>query len=405
MSDTPRRDEQTFDPSPRQREKFRQQGRVLLSHDLTTGLVLLASCTVFGQFGEDAARPLAEFTRHAIRTSVTLKPNAVELRSLLTNSLWTVTQSLLMLVSAVMVLGTLTSLVQTGFNVTSEPLQLDVAKLSLSKGWQRLWSRKSAFRALLAVVKLVILAWVTWTVLQQQWPQLPRVDALLLRTTTGWQMATQAGVWMSLCLIALGAGDFLFQRSEYEQDLRMTREQLKEGQKQDEMDPHLRARVRKLQREQSQRRMLTDVPRAGHCDEPHTLCRCDSLRSSHDDLASSPGQGQRQTGTANHPDRTRARHSNRRTQGRGAGTVRHGRDRPGSPQLSLLCPGRDPELHLSAAFTDRLTTCRRHRARPWVVPSVCTPGAGELLHRNRIMPFMQAHDCKLFGSYQSLCEP
>jgi len=60
----------------------------------------------------------------------------------------------------------------------------------------------------------------------------------------------------------LGLVDYAWQRWRYERQLMMTRWELKEELRQDEGDPHMRARIRKLMREMSQRRMLQEVPQA-----------------------------------------------------------------------------------------------------------------------------------------------
>ena len=62
--------------------------------------------------------------------------------------------------------------------------------------------------------------------------------------------------------LALGVGDYLFQRWKHEQDLRMTKQELKDEQKREEGDPLLRARLRRLQREVAQRHMMREVSNA-----------------------------------------------------------------------------------------------------------------------------------------------
>ena len=69
------------------------------------------------------------------------------------------------------------------------------------------------------------------------------------------------GIAVGVLLTLLGIADFLYQRWQHEQDLRMSREELKEERRQEEGDPHMRARIKKLQREMGTR-MMHDVPTA-----------------------------------------------------------------------------------------------------------------------------------------------
>jgi flagellar biosynthetic protein FlhB len=63
-------------------------------------------------------------------------------------------------------------------------------------------------------------------------------------------------------LLALGALDLLYQRWRHRRDLRMTREEVRREQREEEGDPQLRAERRRLQRELLAQRMVLDVPRA-----------------------------------------------------------------------------------------------------------------------------------------------
>ena len=67
---------------------------------------------------------------------------------------------------------------------------------------------------------------------------------------------------IAAAMVVIGLLDYLFQRWRHEQDLKMTRRELEEERKEEEGDPHMRARIRKLQREVGQRRMMQDVPNA-----------------------------------------------------------------------------------------------------------------------------------------------
>ena len=70
------------------------------------------------------------------------------------------------------------------------------------------------------------------------------------------------GFRLTLLLLIMAILDYAFQRWDYEKNLRMTKQEVKEELKQQEGDPQLRARIRSLQREMSQRRMMSDVGQA-----------------------------------------------------------------------------------------------------------------------------------------------
>src|SRR5439155_3373079 len=71
-----------------------------------------------------------------------------------------------------------------------------------------------------------------------------------------------AGIWAGAVLLGLALLDYGYQRISFEQQIRMSREEIKEELKQTEGNPVIRQRVRQLQRAVAQRRMMQAVPRA-----------------------------------------------------------------------------------------------------------------------------------------------
>ena len=67
---------------------------------------------------------------------------------------------------------------------------------------------------------------------------------------------------MVLALIAIAIFDFMYQRWHFEQQLKMTKQEVKDEAKQSEGDPQLKARIRQIQREMSNARMMQEVPKA-----------------------------------------------------------------------------------------------------------------------------------------------
>ena len=77
-----------------------------------------------------------------------------------------------------------------------------------------------------------------------------------------WGLAVEVGIAVAGALVVVGICDFLYQRWQHEEDLKMSLQDLKEEKKQDEGDPQVKSRLRKLQRDAARLRMLQDVPSA-----------------------------------------------------------------------------------------------------------------------------------------------
>jgi flagellar biosynthetic protein FlhB len=153
---------------------------------------------------------------------------------------------------------------QAGIQLTPKSVGLDASKVSPKKGLERLFSARSAVRAGMAFAKVLI---VMGTIALLAWLQLPKMSALAgadfgptLQMVGSIIVRCVSGAL--LAILALGLIDLLFQRWQHTKDQRMTKQEVKEEMKNTEGDPHLKARVRQIQREVASRRMMADVPTA-----------------------------------------------------------------------------------------------------------------------------------------------
>jgi len=69
-------------------------------------------------------------------------------------------------------------------------------------------------------------------------------------------------IWSSVVILALAIPDYMFQRSEFMDSLKMTKHELKQELKETQGDPHMRMRLRQMQRDIMTRTMIREVPKA-----------------------------------------------------------------------------------------------------------------------------------------------
>jgi flagellar biosynthesis protein FlhB len=160
--------------------------------------------------------------------------------------------------------GLLVGYGQVGFQVAPKAVRLDPSRLSPVKGFGRIFSARSAMRTLSALLKVVLIGAAMSTVV---WSSISEVSTMVGNDLGPSLVATgtivlRAAVAALIVVFALGLFDLVFQRSQHDKDLRMSRKELKEEHRNSEGDPHLRARIRQVQRELASRRMTTDVPNA-----------------------------------------------------------------------------------------------------------------------------------------------
>ncbi len=145
-----------------------------------------------------------------------------------------------------------------------EPLKPSFQKLSPQNGFARLSPKRSGIdtlRAILISTVLVALAWQIARVLI--------VDASVFSWITpqaaasrGWDDGIRV-LWRSgLALLAVGAADFGVQKWRLQSSMKMSHQEVRDEAKQNETNPEVRARIRRIQRDMVRRRMLQAVPTA-----------------------------------------------------------------------------------------------------------------------------------------------
>jgi flagellar biosynthetic protein FlhB len=143
-------------------------------------------------------------------------------------------------------------------------LELDANKLDPLRGLQRLFGLRALMRTSLSFVKLVLISAVALAVAWLHVDEIVHMGSSevgpLLRAIGVVALRTAASVLV--VVLALALLDAIFQRLQHERDLRMTRAEVREEHRLTEGDPHVRARIRAVQREMAMRRMMSDVPRA-----------------------------------------------------------------------------------------------------------------------------------------------
>jgi len=255
--------ERTEQATPRRREKARQKGEVPRSRELTsiTGTWMIFLYFVFsGTFLISIMQHMKEaFTRIKNPDFVT----GAILTIIKDEIKWFFMQ--FAPIGGVLIFSILiVHFIQTGFLFTGAPLVPDVSKISPIKGIKRMFSLNAVFETVKGILKLIALGFVIYFVLKKDVNILPLLIDMDVKSIAGLSFNKLYQLVLA-CLIMLTvfAGiDFAYQRWQYERNLRMTKQEIKEEFKETEGSPMVRARIRSLQREMARRRMMQEVPKA-----------------------------------------------------------------------------------------------------------------------------------------------
>lgn len=251
-------------PTPHRREEARKKGQVAYSSDLGSSCVLLAGTTAFWLGGSSLGHNLIETFRSGL-TDIGLKEIDFDTASVMATSFFeSLLQATGLVLGLVSLAGFAVGASQAGLQISTESLQVNWSRLSPISGWSRIWSQRSAARAIAAVLKVAVLGAVAWWIIYYQAISIAVSgrSSLMAAVSRGWNITIQIALAASALLVLLGMVDYLFQRWRHEQDLKMSHHEVKQEHKQQEGDPHVKARVKRMQREAAQSRMLQEVENA-----------------------------------------------------------------------------------------------------------------------------------------------
>jgi len=258
--------DRTEEATPRRREKEREAGRVARSRDLAASLVLLGAM-LFLRYG--GARMGYEMLSIAEQTITQYLPSVPPphgneiLPHVLMWLYWSgrVAGPFLL---AILALAIAVNFIQTGMVFSWEPLVPNFDRLNPVSGLTRMFSLRSLMTLVVNLLKIALVVAVAY---QSLAVELPR--AYLMVSEMPAQLLIHSGLAVShfglklaAVMVILGLLDFGYQRYQYERDIMMTRQQVREELKEVEGDPQVRARRRAIQRQLARQRMMQEVPKA-----------------------------------------------------------------------------------------------------------------------------------------------
>ncbi len=155
-------------------------------------------------------------------------------------------------------------IVQVGWKITTKPLEPKLSKFNPINGFKRIFSKDSVFELVKSIVKIGLIVVVAYQCIKGNRNVLfvlydiPLMQAIILCGN----IILDTGLKISLVYLIVGFADWIYQKHKFKEDMKMTKQEVKDEYKNNEGDPQIKGRQRQRMREVSQRRMMQDVPKA-----------------------------------------------------------------------------------------------------------------------------------------------
>ncbi len=256
--------ERTEKATPRRRQEAREKGNVAKSREVPSVLVLLFSLLVFHFTAQWMYQTFSGFMRFFFGHASEISLTPIGARWLILFSMKFVAIFMFPILLGVMIAALLGNFLQIGFLWTAEPLTPKFDRLDPVKGFKRLLSVQSFAELMRSTLKILIVGYVAYLTVKHQYNRMPGLVVLSVGSIMKYTLSVSFEILYRTCwvLVILAILDYGFQRWQYEKDLRMSKQEIKDEFKQREGDPLIKARIRKMQREIARRRMMEAVPKA-----------------------------------------------------------------------------------------------------------------------------------------------
>lgn len=255
--------EKTEQPTSKRRKDARKEGNVLQSKDISTVVLLLGvfwMIRVMMPYIYKSVRTYMEWILEGVGGDVETFLSA----RLAVETLTVFLQCSMPLLLTAMVLGILAHGVQTRFNVSFQSIKPKFSKLNPISGIKKMFALKNVVELLKNLFKITLLVILLYNLLKKDLVPVARMIDMLPQNAAVYtlNMAFDLVIKVSMAFTVVAFFDFLYQRWEYEKDLKMTKQEVKDEFKQTEGNPEIKSRIRKIQRQMALSRMMQMVPQA-----------------------------------------------------------------------------------------------------------------------------------------------
>jgi flagellar biosynthesis protein FlhB len=256
----------TEEPSETKIRKAREEGRVAKSQELVGAVGLLLPALLLALLSPYYVRTLREMVVFflSLAGDASLSSNGGQVAAAFFSYF---TKLALPIALVAMAAAILSNILQVGFLFSIKPITPDFSKIVPRFGQyfkRTLFSVEGLFNQAKSIVKVAIIGFIAYSVISAEmdklrtlfeapfWPSVSYVFSLAMRLI----------IEVAVALLALSVPDILFQKRQYTESLKMSKEEVKEERKQQEGDPMVKGRLRERMRELLARNMAANVPKA-----------------------------------------------------------------------------------------------------------------------------------------------
>ncbi|MBP2635827.1 MAG: flhB [Firmicutes bacterium] len=256
--------EKTEEATPKRKEEAKKKGQVAKSSEISSAFVILAGFYTLKLLGVSVYTELASYMTACLSSLATgdLTIHAVQLLFFSVGIV--IVKTILPLLLTIMLISVLINFMQVGVIFSPNVLMPDFGKINPLSGFQRLFSKRSLVELAKALFKVGIIGYFVYrfaVVQTNDIPKLISMDLLDSLKLTG-SLVLDLAFQIITVMMILAIFDYMYQWWDHNQNLKMSKQEIKEEMKQTEGNPQVKSKIREKQRAMAMRRMMQEIPKA-----------------------------------------------------------------------------------------------------------------------------------------------
>lgn len=256
--------EKTEDATPRKREKAREEGQVAKSVELPSVIVLLAAVVTLSSAIGFINKKMQTLIIQSLSFDKVPVIDALETVRLFYHYTFIFFITIAPVLLAAFTAALFSNFIQVGFEVSWKAIEAKPDKLDPFKGFGRIFSKKSAMELVKSILKILIIGFVAYSSVKGSFNEIFRlydnsIEQIVIFILND---CFRMFLWVLIAMFVLALIDYGFQKWTFEEQLKMSKQEIKDEYKQTEGDPHVKSRIRSIQMQAARQRMMQEVPKA-----------------------------------------------------------------------------------------------------------------------------------------------
>ncbi len=256
--------EKTEEPTARRLQEARKKGDVAKSMEVPSAAVLFAGLITLYMSSEYILGQMYIVIKHYLGNAHTVEVTRESMTVIAKDSMYSAGLILAPLMAVIFTVALVANYAQVGVLFTAEKITPKFENLDVIKGVGKLFSKQTLANFVKSIAKLTTVALVAYFEIKKAYPSLlPLMDQPPISILA---FMAKVAFWIflkcALIIAVLAIADYAFQRWQFMEKMKMTKQEVKDEAKQTEGDPHVKGRIRSIQMQMARQRMMAEVPTA-----------------------------------------------------------------------------------------------------------------------------------------------